>query len=101
MTNRPFAACHVRWGQQPYGGNFTTLDGALVSNLCYIPDRKDLLGNLTTAFSNHPLGVPRLRELQPWKTVGRWLVLEFDSQVDVLGFRGSATTLDFVIDMEM
>eukprot|EP00658_Telonema_sp_P-2_P028043 TRINITY_DN21569_c0_g2_i1.p1 TRINITY_DN21569_c0_g2~~TRINITY_DN21569_c0_g2_i1.p1 ORF type:complete len:386 (+),score=67.70 TRINITY_DN21569_c0_g2_i1:163-1320(+) len=96
-----YPACAIRWGEQPSGGSFTALDAALGANLAYVHHPDHLAGNVSEGFKNHPLGVPQLRNVQPWQTVGRWMSLEFDSQVDLLAFRGSATTLDFVTDMEM
>ena len=96
-----YPSCHSRWGVKPSGGDFTAFDAALVANLAYVHDERDLHGNITSAFKDHPLGVPKVHGVQPWQTVGRWMQLEFDTQVDVFAFRGSATTLDFITDMEM
>lgn len=96
-----YPVCDARWGGHPSGGSFTALDAALAANLAYVHDELELLGNVSAVFKHHPLGVPAVREVQPWQTVGRWVAMEFEAEVDVLSFRGSGTTLDFVTDMEL
>jgi len=97
-----YPVCHSRWPEQAdQRGEFNTFDASIMANLAYIHDEQDLVGNVTAAFENHPLGVPNVTNIQPWQTCGRWMRFEFEANIDVFAFRGSATTLDFITDMEM